>query len=107
MLEDLAAEFGMQTKDVVSRVEALEESGRLLGITDDRGKYIHINEKEFSKLANYIKAKGRINRADLLLEANKLVRMVPTAEDKDKIKQEQQEILNKVESSIKENNPDE
>ena len=44
MLEDLAAEFGMQTKDVVDRIEKLQETGRLLGITDDRGKYIHITE---------------------------------------------------------------
>ena len=42
MLEELASEFGMQTRDVVDRIEKLEESGRLLGITDDRGKYIHI-----------------------------------------------------------------
>ena len=42
MLEDLAAEFNIQTKDVVDRIQRLEEMGRLHGITDDRGKYIHI-----------------------------------------------------------------
>ncbi len=42
MLEDVAAEFSMQTRDVVDRIAKLEESGRLSGITDDRGKYIHI-----------------------------------------------------------------
>lgn len=42
MLEDLAAEFNMQTRDVVDRIQKLEESKRLYGITDDRGKFIHI-----------------------------------------------------------------
>ena len=54
MLEDLAAEFKMQTKDVVQRIEALEATGRLLGITDDRGKFIHITEEEFGKVAAFI-----------------------------------------------------
>ena len=42
MLEDIAAEFKILTKEVIQRIEQLEASGRLLGITDDRGKYIHI-----------------------------------------------------------------
>ena len=71
---------------MVSRIEALEESGRLLGITDDRGKFIHITEDEFAKVATYIQGKGRVSRVDLLREVNKLVRMVPTEADKEKIK---------------------
>ena len=88
MLEDVAAEFKMQTKDVVSRIEALEASGRLLGITDDRGKFIHITEEEYARVATYITGKGRVNRAELLREVNKIVRMVPTEADKEKIKRE-------------------
>lgn len=42
MLEDVAAEFKMLTKDVVARIDELEKEGLLSGITDDRGKYIHI-----------------------------------------------------------------
>jgi len=44
MLEDLANEFGMMTKDVVDRIKRLEEQGRLLGVVDERGKYIHVTE---------------------------------------------------------------
>ena len=80
MLEDLAAEFNLQTKDVVDRVQRLEEAGRLSGITDDRGKYIHISPQEFEAVARYIKMKGRVNKADLLMECNKLVRMTPRTE---------------------------
>jgi hypothetical protein len=43
-LEDVAAEFHMTTTDVIQRIEQLELEGRLTGITDDRGKYIHITE---------------------------------------------------------------
>jgi len=85
LLEDLAAEFGMQTKEVVDRIERLEESGRLLGITDDRGKYIHVSQEEFEAVARYMKSKGRVNRGDLLMECNKLVRLTPKESDKAKI----------------------
>ena len=40
MLEDLAAEFKMITKEVVARIENLEKEGKLTSIFDDRGKYI-------------------------------------------------------------------
>ena len=42
MLEELAAEFNMQTNAVVKKIEKLEKSDRLTGITDDRGKFIHV-----------------------------------------------------------------
>ena len=48
MLDDLAAEFGMLTKDVVKKIEGLEKNGKLTGITDDRGKFIHITNTEFN-----------------------------------------------------------
>ena len=71
---------------MVQRIESLEASGRLLGITDDRGKFIHITEEEYGQVANYISGKGRVSRAELLKEMNKIVRMVPTEADKEKIK---------------------
>ena len=88
MLEDVAAEFKMLTKDVVSRIEQLERENRLLGITDDRGKYIHVSQEEFDAVAGFIKGRGRINRSDLFQEANRLVRMQPTEADKQKLKEE-------------------
>jgi hypothetical protein len=75
MFEDLAAEFSMSSKDVIDRIQRLVESGRLSGITDDRGKFIHITEQEFESVARYIKTKGRVNKSDLLMECNKIVRM--------------------------------
>ena len=70
------------------------------GITDDRGKFIHISEQEFEAVARYIKSKGRVNKADLLLECNKLVRMVPREADKAKIKKDEKALLEKVEKEF-------
>ena len=100
LLEDLAAEFKMLSKDVVSQIDELEQSGRLTGITDDKGKYIHITNEEFDRIAAYLKTKGRINRVQLLQEANRIIRMVPTAEDREKIKAENQELLQNVERGL-------
>ena len=100
MLEDVAAEFKMLTKDVVTKIQQLEQSNRLLGITDDRGKYIHITKEEFESVAGYMNGKGRINRSDLFQEANKLVRMQPTEADKLKLKEEQMEVLTNVQKTI-------
>ena len=104
MMEDVAAEFKMMTQDVVQRIESLEASGRLLGITDDRGKFIHITEEEYSKVTDFIKNRGRISRADLLREVNKIIRMVPTESDQEKIENEQREVLQKVEANMQNDN---
>jgi hypothetical protein len=53
----------MLTKEVVNKIEGLEACGRLTGITDDRGKFIHITNKEFKAISDYIRTEGRINRA--------------------------------------------
>lgn len=37
-LEDLAVEFKIRTQDVIQRIDALEQQGRLTGVMDDRGK---------------------------------------------------------------------
>ena len=100
MLEDVAAEFKMLTKEVVAKIEQLERDGLLTGITDDRGKYIHITPAEFDQISDYISSCGRVNRQDLFKEANKLVRMIPTEEDKMLLKNEQMEVLSKVEKTI-------
>ncbi len=51
LLEDLGSEFGLSTPEVVSRIKALEETGQLSGVIDDRGKYIYLPEKELQVLS--------------------------------------------------------
>ena len=81
MIEDLAAEFRMSSRDAITRIEQLMEQKRLSGITDDRGKFIHITEQEFESVAKYVLAKGRVTRQDLLNESNKIIRLEPSAAD--------------------------
>ena len=38
MLDEVAAEFGLRTQDVINRIQSLESIGRLTGVMDDRGK---------------------------------------------------------------------
>lgn len=45
-IQDLAAAFKMQNKTVLERIKALEGSGMLKGVLDDRGKYIFLSEEE-------------------------------------------------------------
>ena len=90
----------MSAIDVVDRIQKLEESGRLLGITDDRGKYIHLKQEELESVKKFILNRGRVSRADLLLECNKLVRLAPRQEDLDKIKQDEKQLLDKAEQEF-------
>ena len=102
LLEDVAAQFNLGTKDVVMRIEQVEKLGRLTGITDDRGKYIYISEAEFDAVAKYVQAKGRVSRSDLLQECNKLIRMEPTAADRKAIDEEQKKLVSQVKATLDE-----
>lgn len=75
LLEDLATEFNLATRDAIQRVEALQESNRLTGIVDDRGKFIFITDEEMDKVAKFIQRRGRLGIAELAKECNKLIRL--------------------------------
>jgi hypothetical protein len=47
-----------------------------------------------------IKSEGKISRADLVNECSRIVSIEPTAEDKIKIKQEEEEIMKKLNSQL-------
>ncbi|KAL4527343.1 hypothetical protein Ndes2526B_g08958 [Nannochloris sp. 'desiccata'] len=64
-LEEVAAEFGLRTAEVISKVQALESEGRITGIMDDRGKFIYISREEMTAVAEFIRSKGRIAIAEL------------------------------------------
>lgn len=68
----------MITQDVVDRIKSLELNKMLTGIIDERGKYIYITPNEFEAVMNYIKIKGRVNKAELLTECNNLIKLDPS-----------------------------
>lgn len=73
VLEELAAEFGLRTQDVINRIQSLESAGRLSGVMDDRGKYIYVSEEEMKNLAAYISNRGRVSIAELARKSNELI----------------------------------
>ncbi|KAL4442126.1 hypothetical protein ABPG77_011387 [Micractinium sp. CCAP 211/92] len=72
-LEELAAEFGMRTQEVISKVQSLEADGALTGVMDDRGKFIFISPEEMRAVADFICSRGRIAIAELAHRSNEFV----------------------------------
>lgn len=99
-LEDLAQNFKMTTQEAVHRINSLELNKMLTGVIDERGKYIYITQQEFEAVMNYIKIKGRVNKADLLQECNNLIKLDPSESDKNLIMNEEKKILEEVESEF-------
>lgn len=72
-LEDLAAHFKMRTKDVLDRLQQLMANDTIIGIIDDRGKFISITEAELESVAKFIRQRGRVTVDELVLNSNKLI----------------------------------
>lgn len=100
MIEDLAAEFGLDGKTVQARLESLEKSGMISGVIDDRGKFIYITDHEMEAVKQYIQRKGRVSKAELCRESNRLIRLEPTPEDKQKIQAEERALAASLEGEI-------
>jgi hypothetical protein len=94
-LEDLSGEFKISSADLVDRLLQFEKQGRICGIIDDRGKYIYLTDKELSMIEKLFIHRGRISKTDLIKECNKIIRFMPTDEDKIKIKEEQNKVFEK------------
>lgn len=103
-LEDLSGVFKISPNELVEKLNQFEKEGRILGIIDDRGKYIYVTEKEMTMIENLFIRRGRINKMDLIKECNKIIKFEPTEEDKIKIAEEQKEMLEKIENELNTNN---
>lgn len=77
LLEDLAAHFKMKTRDVVDRIQTLITNGSLVGIIDDRGKFISITQDELASVAKFIRQRGRVTVDELVVNSNKLINLKP------------------------------
>ena len=67
-------------QDCIDRVKTLMEEGRLSGVMDDRGKFIHITKEEYESVAKFIKQRGRISIGELVESSNRLIRLVPESD---------------------------
>lgn len=89
-LEEVAAEFGLKTKECIKRIESLKEAGRLCGVLDDRGRFLCVTEDELQKVAAALKSQGRFSKEnDLVSICNRIIRLTPSEEDKKRIEEEQ------------------
>ena len=100
-LEDISGTFKLNPNEIVMKLNQYEKEGRIMGIIDDRGKYIYITEKEMSLIEKMLINRGRINKADLIKECNRLIRFEPTEQDKIKIAEEQEKTLKELEDELK------
>lgn len=99
-LEDISGTFKLSPTDIVNKLNQFEKEGRIMGIIDDRGKYIYITEKEMGLIEKMFINRGRISKGDLIKECNRIIRFEPTEEDKVKIAEEQQKTLKELEDEL-------
>ncbi|RWS14007.1 hypothetical protein B4U79_06772 [Dinothrombium tinctorium] len=77
LLEDLAGHFKMKTQDVINRVNELLAQELLVGVIDDRGKFIYITKEELESVAKFIKRRGRVAITELVESSNTLIKLQP------------------------------
>ena len=99
-LEDISGTFKLSPNDIVMKLNQFEKEGRIMGIIDDRGKYIYITDKEMGSIEKMFINRGRISKADLIKECNRIIRFEPTEEDKVKIAEEQHKTLKELEDEL-------
>jgi len=77
LMEDLASHFSLRTQEAIQRVQDLQQMGRLTGVIDDRGKFIHISPGEMQEVAKFIRQHGRISISDLAAASASLIDLAP------------------------------
>lgn len=60
-------------QEVINRIHTLLEEEKLMGVIDDRGKFIYISIDELKSVAKFIRQQGRISKAELAENSNKLI----------------------------------
>lgn len=76
-VEHLALQFNMKTDACVDRLKELLATGQLTGLMDDRGKFVHITEAEYERIAQFIERRGRVSLAELAENGRHLLDLTP------------------------------
>lgn len=76
-LDELAGNFNLRTQDVVQRLQDLLQQELLVGVIDDRGKFIYITNEELQSVAKFIKQRGRVSITDLAENSNTFINLTP------------------------------
>lgn len=60
-------------QDAISRVQTLEEEGRITGVMDDRGKFIYISREEMAAVAGFVRSRGRVAIGELAAKSSTFI----------------------------------
>jgi len=77
LMEELAGHFQMKTQDVIARVQDLLAQELIVGVIDDRGKFIYITRDELESVAKFIRQRGRVSILELVDSSNSLINLTP------------------------------
>ena len=77
LMEELGGRFHMKTQDVIQRVQELLAQELLVGVIDDRGKFIYITKEELQSVAKFVRQRGRVSIAELVESSNSLINLQP------------------------------
>ncbi|KAF8767545.1 DDRGK domain-containing protein 1 [Argiope bruennichi] len=77
LMEDLASRFKLKTQEAIDRVQELLAQEWLVGVIDDRGKFIYITKEELEAVAHFIRQRGRVSIAELVECSNSLINLTP------------------------------
>ncbi|GFR08214.1 DDRGK domain-containing protein 1 [Trichonephila clavata] len=77
LMEDLASRFKLKTQDAIERVQELLAQEWLVGVIDDRGKFIYITKEELESVAQFIRQRGRVSISELVDCSNSLINLTP------------------------------
>lgn len=64
-------------KDVINRINQVQEMGLLTGVMDDRGKFIYISQEELQMVKKFIEQRGRVHISELAKSSNELISLKP------------------------------
>lgn len=99
-IEDIAMRFDLTNKACLERINSLVECGLLKGVIDERGKFLHIEDKEIEDLVKCIGKKGHFTRSDLIESFSDIIRLEPSEEDLKKIEIEEAELLKGIKTDF-------
>ena len=76
-MDELAGTFNLRTQDVVQRLQDLLQQELLVGVIDDRGKFIYITNEELKSVAKFMRQRGRVSITDLAENSNMFINLNP------------------------------
>lgn len=81
ILDELGAQYHMKTPQVIERIQQMEAAGRITGVFDDRGKFLHITIDEMDAITKWMNRRGRVTIEEIVAEANKIIDLNPTVDE--------------------------